>query len=114
MDFLYEARSDDVSLFGEHWCGPDRFEPHEWTKVARYEAEKGGDGQHAEVWCMAMPARFYSVRVFAHPNSCDEPQPDWPFCLTTGSGREMAVLCIQIAENVANGMLGMTMMKEVK
>lgn len=105
-DFFASAYVTDPSerkAFGARWCGPDKFEYGKWTSVARYPKD-GGDGQPAVVECVAMPARFYRVRVAADNNSVGDPKPG--YVLSTGSGNDMMTLAIRIAEAAAGGMIG--------
>jgi len=107
LDCLYEVRDDERELFGPHWCGPvTGFKYGENVRVARYDSTDDSDGQSAEVWCSALPARCYEVRVFPGVDSSGRDKPAWPVVLSTGSGREMAELCDKIAIAIATGMLG--------
>lgn len=90
--------------FGEHWCGPDQFEPHKETLVATYPKNPpDGDGQSVNVYCTAAPARFYTIRTQAGEDSMGYPQPG--FTLSTGSSEQN--LAAAIAEAISKGMLGM-------
>lgn len=97
FDFLYEIRGDEVRAFGPHYIEPpgDRLQHGEATLIARYSPNDGSDGKTAEVYVVAMPARFYEVRV-----------EGWPVKLTTGSGDDSRELVAQIAHAAACGMLG--------
>lgn len=68
------------------------------TIAASYSAQNS-DGHDVEVLVTAMPARFYSIEV--------APRGDKPgYTITTGSG--CADLVRQIAEAIADGMIGFT------
>lgn len=103
FDFLYDSREDAKTAFGVHWCGPSKFEHGEDALVAKYDKHPpDGDGQSVEVYCCALPARFYRLRVLAGPNSIGEVRPG--FSVGTGSSQEE--LAASIAKAIADGMLG--------
>ena len=70
LDRPYE---DELRAFGSNWCGPESYEIHKETLVARYESDICSDGQTVEVYCVAMPARFYIIRALAGANSVGDP-----------------------------------------
>lgn len=103
FDFLYDSREDAKTAFRDHWCGPEKFEHGKDTLVAKYDKHpEDGDGQAVEVYCCAMPARFYRLRILAGPNSIGEVRPG--FSVGTGSGQER--LAAAIAKAISEGMLG--------
>lgn len=59
--FPYGTRAEELATFGDAWRGPERMNNCEPTLVATYYAEPGG--QDVDVYCTAMPARFYELRV---------------------------------------------------
>jgi hypothetical protein len=78
----------DRAVFGEHWCGPEKYVQGKKEIVATYKAE--GDGTDVTVSCTACPATFYEIEFK-------------DFKMTTGSGRpEMAHA---IAKAISEGML---------
>ena len=90
FDELYGVRTSERTMFGQHWCGPDRFPHGEKVLVARYLAVPEGDGSSVDVYVEAMPARFYTVRAGG-------------FELTFGSGQ--GELAAKVAKMLATGML---------
>lgn len=105
LNELYIRDEEDVAPFGNNWIGPDKFEEHRETLVARYE-KTCDDGQTVEVYCTAAPARFYTVKALAGGNALGG-GPKAAFELGTGSGHAMAVLAAAMAEAIAGGMLGL-------
>ena len=82
------------------------FEPtHEWYRIAVFPKEEGGDGQTCEVDEMAMPAKFWRVRVSAGANSVGEPMP--AYSLSTGSGPASRELALMAAKAISDGMFGL-------
>ena len=102
LDELNVPYDEELTAFNRQWCGPDKYETHKETLVARYEAQ--GDGQPVEIYCTAMPARFYTLKALAGKDSVGEPIA--PFEFGTGSGIEMARLVAQMGKAIAAGMLG--------
>lgn len=76
----------------------------EWTLLKQFKKTKGSDGQDAEVYVAACPARFYKVVGLPATNSVGEPVA--PFVMSTGSGSAMEKLACSIAEAAAAGMIG--------
>lgn len=100
IEFLYEATHQDRAEFLGNWCGPDTFEHSKKMLVARYQGT--GDGQSVEVYCTAMPARFYALKVLPGKNSVGEDRQGYE--ITTGSDcQEWAA---ETAAMIAEGMLG--------
>lgn len=104
FDKLYKTAPDEIEIFGAHWCGPKAFTSIGEHLVARYESADYDEGQTAEVFCKAAPARFYKIRVLEGIGETGNVQP--PYVLSTGSGRRMAELAAQIAEAISEAMLG--------
>jgi hypothetical protein len=76
--------------------------PHsEWTLLAKLKGS--GDGREVEVDVMAMPARFYRLRVAESAGFDGEHKP--AFAMSTGSGREMCELIARMAYQISCGML---------
>ncbi len=96
---MYQTRADERAAFGLHWCGPTRFTRHgPLVVVALYAGH--GDGQPVEVWCGAVPARFYEIR--ARPGANDtRALPAW----TLSTGTMDAALAHQIALAISEGVL---------
>lgn len=61
LDTLYAVHASERAAFGAAWCGPDHFTYGARVLVARYVPEADSDGAVAEVYCNAMPARFYRL-----------------------------------------------------
>lgn len=108
LDFLYEVGPDEKRPFGKHWCFEgERFEHGKLALVAKYEGKS--DGHNVEVFCVAMPARFFKV-VVAPRQAYNGPRQG--FTLNTGS--DMGHLAADIAEALAGGMLGLDVNAETK
>ena len=103
FDTLYEVRHSDFAPFSEHYVGPPlawRIERATPTLIASYKRESC-DGQDVDVYCTAMPARFYSLHVMAGERYDGEPKPACK--LNTGSG--MAEWAAQTAKLISQGMV---------
>jgi hypothetical protein len=104
LDFLYQADEAQRAPFGKHWCGPKVFEHGKEALIATYQKAEGGDGQSVDVYCCALPAMFYELKVKSEPNSIGKEQP--AFSVSAGSGRvEMAKFAAHLAELIADGMI---------
>ena len=101
FDSMYRPYASESITFGKYWTDPEKYLHGEDVLCARYEAS--GDGHPVEVYCCAMPARFYTIKVLPGPNSCGEMRSGWQ--LGTGSGMDCARLAHEIASAVAEGML---------
>lgn len=101
---LYRVGVGEANAFGKQWCGPKEFKHAEPTLIAQY-TEIEGDGRPAEIWCTAMPSRFYEVRVTYDTQLV---------CLSTGSGWPMAGLARQIANAIVGGMLSINTSENFK
>lgn len=75
----------------------------EWTLLQRFPKTEGGDGQDAEVYVCAMPARFY--KVVGLPSTNSDGDPVAPFTISTGSGDAMRKLSLAIAEAATDAMI---------
>jgi len=95
MESLYKVSHHETREWGSLWCGPDVLPHGEPTLIARLPAEDE-DGDDVEVFCTAMPARFYRVDSIRR----DRPTPR---CLEMGSG--MAEYARATAFHLARGML---------
>jgi hypothetical protein len=103
---LYATNDRDRAAFGEAWCGPERLAYGEDTLVARYAAD--GDGRGVEVYCCAMPARFWTLRILPSPS---EPSG---YDLTTGSDHRTAARAARMsARMIAEGMIAVQPLPEV-
>jgi hypothetical protein len=103
LDSLYKPYLEELAAFRGAWIGPDAYLHGEWSLVAIYTKEDGGDGQTVEVRCSAMPARFYRITAIAGENSTGEKLKRWS--LGTGSG--CAELAATIAREISLGMLAL-------
>lgn len=99
---MYQPYGKERSVFGEHWCGPEQYQHMEYALCASYKAVEGGDGQDVDVYCCAMPARFYTIVGKPGVNSVGEPVPAWEF----GTGSSAAQLAADMAKAASEGMLG--------
>ena len=100
LDSLYETREEDRIAFGENFTGVKKLEHAKDILVAKFEGD--GDGFDVEVYCCAMPARFYSIKALPTKNSVGELQDG--FELTTGSG--MLEWTAETAKQISGGMVG--------
>lgn len=104
--FLYEDRAEDVAVFEGHWCRvASDANPKDWNLCARFEKVPGSDGQSVEIYDSRWPARFYRLRALPDKNSIGAEVLG--FTLSTGSGREMAELMVQLAKAISQGMVAM-------
>ncbi len=94
---------EEIAAFGEAWIGPERYETHKETLIARYESPDDEDGQTVEIYCIAMPARFYTIRALEGPNSIGERQAAFEF----RTGSSMAQLAADMGKAISEGMLGL-------
>ncbi len=108
LDELLAPYDEEIAAFNRNWIGPAKYESHKETLVARYDAE--GDGQPVEIYCTAMPARFYTLKALAGKNSIGKLIA--PFEFMTGSGGEAAKLIAQMGKAIASGMLGFNQSKD--
>lgn len=97
----FRATPDEAKAFGSHWCFRDEFfEYAKETLVATYENETG-EGHPVEVYCTAMPTRFYRIDA-----GITRDANGWPvdgFSISTGGG--MAALTHQVAIAITRGLL---------
>jgi len=99
LNFLYDVTARETVPFqgNSRLTFNDRLQHGVPTIAASYTAQNS-DGQDVEVFVAAMPARFYRIKV--------APRDDKPgYTITTGSG--CADLVSQMAEAIADGMLGL-------
>lgn len=102
LDYLYAIRSYEKLAFARgSWCGPRKLRHATSTLIARYSPTVQDDGHEVEVYCTALPARFYEIRAKARIDSMGYTHTG--FTLATGSGQHE--LAAKIAEALANGML---------
>jgi hypothetical protein len=88
----YELSNSTKSAFGKHLINPNIEVPaYEETLIAKYPKEK--EGLDVNIYIKSAPAEFFTLKIVR--TSIE---------ITTGSG--MQDLVAQIAENLANGMLG--------
>ena len=100
LDTLSVPYRAEIEAFGPAWCGPEQYDHAVEVLVAKYKGE--GDGQDVDVYCTALPARFYRIEALPGTNTVGEPV--LPASLSTGSG--MAQLAAKMAEAFSEGMLG--------
>lgn len=93
LESLYDIRSEERSFWGDKYLDAARSLAHgRWMPIARYPAQHE-DGEDAQVFICAMPARFYRVTG----KGID---------VSTGSGDDARYLVHEIATAIATGMLG--------
>ena len=76
----------------------------EWRLLREIKCQTGdgaGDGADAKVWVSRWPAQFYRLTT-------------GDIEITTGSGSEMGVLMLALAEAIADGMIGFSLGTERK
>lgn len=99
---LFSVRDYEREAFLGHWCGPDELPYGEDVLIATYPKDPpDGDGQSVNVYCCALPARFYTLKVEAGQNSVEEPKDNYE--VSTGSGQHL--LAADIAEAISTGLL---------
>lgn len=105
FESLYELRNEYA--FGANLCadGPLRYGVE--TLVAQYP-KNNPDGQDVDIYCTAMPARFYKIVAYDSFNSIGGAIHG--FTLGTGSSQER--LAAEIAEAITNGMLSIKIGEE--
>jgi hypothetical protein len=103
FDGLYTPYKHEREAFGGHWCGPESYQHMEDVLCASYKADEGSDGQDVDVYCCAMPARFYKIVAKPGTNSVGDPVPGWEF----GTGSSASQLAADIAKAASEGMLGL-------
>lgn len=102
FDSLYVPYPSEIAVFGQHWCGPVKYEHMKNVLVAKYQKESR-DGQTVHVYCCAAPARFYILKVKAGKNSVGRRQKAWEL----GTGSSADTMAAQIAEAISGGMLAL-------
>ena len=102
FDGLYTPYQHELEAFGDNWCGPDVYPHMQDVLCASYKAAEGGDGQSVDVYCCAMPARFYKIVARPGVNSVGDPIPAWEF----GTGSSASKLAAEMAHAASKGMLG--------
>ena len=100
MDELYEPYASELEAFGPNWCGPLQYKHQEEALIAVYEPENE-DGHRVEVFCTALPARFYRLEVSSRVSYKGDIIPG--FTVNTGSGMERQAA--DIARSLTEGML---------
>lgn len=109
FDDLHNVREEEHSAFGKNWIGPNQIN-RSWTKVAHFPKEEGGDGQPVDIYLSALPARFTKLHALKSTNSIGEPYNE--YFITTGSGSEVRDLIIELAKQIAEGMIGVSLIDE--
>ncbi|GIC77683.1 hypothetical protein [Moritella sp. F3] len=100
---LLVVRDHERQIFGTNWCGPESFDSHKKTLVAKFPKEPGSDGQEVEIYCTAGPSRFYDMKALPCTGCMGEGKKG--FNMGTGSGFEMAELLVSMAKSIQVGML---------
>ena len=103
MSELYLVRESEKAPFGDKWIGPEKFEKGQEYLIAKLKREKGSDGHTVEVYCIAFPARFYTIIALPTPPLAEEAKDG--FRLSTGTIEPELVA--KIAAAIADGILGM-------
>lgn len=103
MTAKYPPEPHDIEIFGCHWIGPAFSEFGKRHLVARYDSEDS-DGHPVEIYCVAVPTRFYYIVVFPRP---DREVSNRTPILELGTGSSSARLAADIAAAFASGMLGL-------
>lgn len=103
FDHMYEPYHSERAAFGDHWVFGGKRYAHATEHMVAFFRKSGGDGQSAEVFCTAMPARFYRVAAMVSVDSVGEEKS--AFSMSTGSG--CARLAADVASAIADGMLSL-------
>ena len=101
FDALYDTKNMSDAL-NDNWCGPDKLPHAEEVRIAIFDKEDGGDGHKVELYCTAMPAKFFTIKALETRNSAGELRQG--FKLNTGSG--CFEWSIKTAEMLTEGTLG--------
>lgn len=107
FDSLYKVTQREKNVWGDRWCGPDRYEHGVPTLIARFP-KACEDGQAVQVFCSAYPAQFFTLEVAASFDSLGKMQPAYE--IRTGSIRKDVVE--RIAYEIANGSFGVYPVEE--
>ena len=103
FDCLYDHGADDViESLGRYFKAPECYS-RDGTLIAKVP-KRGRDGQSVEVYCTAMPVRFYTIKALPGKNSVGDHLPGFEF--GTGSGQDMGELAGRMAIAISEGMLG--------
>lgn len=96
----YAVRNEEIKeVYGDlKYIGPETFEPHKWTTTAIIKAS--WDGYRCEIQESHARAVFY--RLIAHPHK--EQKEGW--ILSTGSGPAIGRMLVDMAREIAAGMVG--------
>lgn len=108
FDLLDKPYDSELTAFGEHWCGPERYGHWVKTLIAEYRKDDDGDGKNVKVYCTTAPARFYTLEVEVGENSVHTPKN--AYYVSTGGGQEK--LAATIAQAISDGMLEFSQEKE--
>ena len=99
---LYDLSIDEVAPFGFNYIPSNkRYVYGEWRLIAQYPSLPESDGQSVDVYCCAMPARFYRLIVKKEPNSTGDIKE--AYRVKTGSGAHK--LTAKLAKAISWGML---------
>lgn len=104
LDWMYEPDQRDRDIFGEIYNPPHKFRHGKWEEIARLEQPEDSDGNPVTIYECRYPARFFKLVVHPSQNSIGEPSQGYE--ITTGSGNEMGALAVQLARQIADGMIG--------
>jgi len=104
IEVLYRVTHDERQLWGDKWTGVEKFRHAEETLIAVFP-KTHPNGQDVEVYCSALPARFYKLKALHGTDSLGSPKAG--FVLATGSGTGMAELTKLMAEAISRNMLGL-------
>jgi hypothetical protein len=97
IDSLYYPDEQDRRIFGDLYQPPKKFSHGDWYTVAHID-RASEDGYDVEIDESRLPARFFRLRAL--------PWDSRPgFVLSTGSGDEIARLLLDMAREIASGML---------
>ncbi len=83
LGFLYETK-EMAAAFGKNFRGPARLPHGEDTLVAEYKSASDSDGMNVEVYCLACPAQFFTIKAQTTKNTAGDTFEG--FTITTGSG----------------------------
>lgn len=102
MNMQYDVSNEDVRLFGEYWCGPEKLEYGNETIIAKIPGDPFCPD--VTVYCTAYPAKFY--RIVAEKYMGLDGVEESGFTVDVGSG--MIELVVDMAKAISQSLLTVT------
>jgi hypothetical protein len=101
LDFMYKTDEMKKAL-GDSFCGPNILPHGQEVRIAIFAEDSENDGNGVELYCCAMPAKFYTVKALDGKNSLGKDIKG--FSLNTGSSE--LDWAVTTAKMINEGMLG--------